>query len=91
MSDKTNQGRIRAPGQAAVDCRQAMLEAMRPFQATVPPQEMLAMLSHTVGQVLAMQDQRYMTREMGLELIGRNIELGNQAAVAALIASKGNG
>lgn len=47
--------------------------------------EMLALASNVVGKLLAMQDQRTMTPQAGLELIMRNIEVGNQQAIAELI------
>ena len=44
--------------------------------------EMLALAAHLVGQIIAMQDQRTVTRGMALEIVGQNIEVGNAEALA---------
>jgi hypothetical protein len=53
--------------------------------------EVLAILSCTVGQVLAMQDQTKVTAAMGLQVISRNIEAGNSQVIDELMNSKGSG
>lgn len=52
--------------------------------------ELLALLSHTVGACLAMQDQRRMSPEEGLKLISKNIEAGNREVIGELATSKGH-
>lgn len=44
--------------------------------------EMLALGGHMVGQILALQDQRTMTPAAGMEIILKNIEVGNAEAIA---------
>lgn len=44
--------------------------------------EMLAIASNLVGKLIALQDQRTMTRDTAMEVVIRNIELGNRQAVA---------
>lgn len=39
--------------------------------------DMLALSAHLVGQIIAMQDQRIVTREIAIEIVMRNIEAGN--------------
>lgn len=51
--------------------------------------EMLAVASNFVGKLIAMQDQRTMTSERVMLIVSRNIEMGNQQAVEALLDSKG--
>jgi hypothetical protein len=46
----------------------------------------LAILSHMVGQVVAMQDQRKYTSEMVMTLVAQNIEQGNQEMVDSLMS-----
>ena len=53
-------------------------------------EEMLAVAANLLGKLLAYQDQRTMTRERGLEIIIKNIELGNQQAIDAVMNSEGN-
>lgn len=55
----------------------------------VTAEEMLAIGANMLGKLLAYQDQRTMTRDRGLEIIIKNIEFGNQQAVAELMKSKG--
>ena len=50
---------------------------------SLTPQEMLALSSQLVGQLLALQDQTRMTPDMGLALIQINIEMGNAEAIQA--------
>jgi len=56
---------------------------------SVTSAELLALLSHTVGACIAMQDQRRMTRDMALDIVFKNIEAGNQETISGLMASKG--
>jgi hypothetical protein len=53
------------------------------------PERALAVASQVVGQVLALQDQRYMTKAMAFDVVLSNIEIGNQSVIGNLINSKG--
>jgi len=53
------------------------------------PDRVLAIAAQVVGQALALQDQRKMTKEMALDLIMANIEMGNQGVIARLHDTKG--
>jgi len=55
----------------------------------VTSEEVLAIGANMLGKLLAYQDQRTMTRERGLDIIIKNIEEGNQQAVAELMKSRG--
>lgn len=44
--------------------------------------EMLAVASYTVGQMVAMMDQRKFTPDAVMELVAKNIEAGNAQAIA---------
>lgn len=46
-------------------------------------QVLLAIASQFVGMLLAMQDQRRMTPAMGMEIVARNLEIGNATAIEA--------
>ena len=50
--------------------------------------ELLGVLSHTVGQCLAMQDSRLFTSEQLFEMVTNNIQQGNIEAVDAFIKSQ---
>lgn len=51
--------------------------------------ELLAIAANMVGKIIAMQDQRTVTREMALEIVVKNIEQGNQQVIEKLAQSKG--
>jgi len=53
------------------------------------PDRFLAIAAQVVGQALALQDQRKMTKEMAFEIILTNIEMGNQAVISQLMNSTG--
>ena len=56
----------------------------------VPAPELLAIAANIVGKILAMQDQRTMSPAVGMEIIARNIEIGNERVLEQLLASKGS-
>lgn len=47
----------------------------------VPSDQILAVASQYVGMLLAAQDMRTMTPDKGLEIIIRNVEIGNMMVV----------
>lgn len=51
--------------------------------------EMLALASQFVGVILAFQDQRTVTPAMAMDLVMRNIEIGNAGAVEGLFEQGG--
>lgn len=69
--------------------RSAVMEAIRKEGAEIPAEEILAVLAYSVGQVIAVQDQRAITPEMALNLVMRNVEAGNADALRELLSAKG--
>ncbi len=53
-------------------------------------ERVLAITSQVVGQALALQDQRTMTKDRALQLIMANIETGNAGVIESLHHTKGN-
>ncbi|MGC9368683.1 MAG: hypothetical protein ACP5DX_03990 [Paracoccaceae bacterium] len=51
----------------------------------VPGEEMLAVTSYLVGQIIAWQDQRKITPAQAIELVQMNIAQGNQDALSELL------
>jgi len=51
--------------------------------------EMLAVAANMLGKLVAMQDQRTTTPEQAMEIVARNMALGNTQAVAELMKSEG--
>jgi hypothetical protein len=50
----------------------------------VSSEEMLCIAANMIGKLIALQDQRTMTREQALEIVQANIELGNEQAIAQM-------
>lgn len=46
--------------------------------------ELLAIAANMVGKLVAMQDQRKMTPEAAMEIVAKNLELGNIQVLANL-------
>ena len=55
--------------------------------AEVSAVELLAIAANMLGKMIALQDQRTMTRERALEIVLKNIEAGNQQAIDDLAGS----
>jgi len=54
------------------------------------PLEVLAIAANMVGKIVALQDQRITTPAQAMEIVTRNIELGNAQVVAELMKSGGS-
>lgn len=52
--------------------------------------ELLAIVANMIGKMVAMQDQRTVTPEMAMEIVARNIEVGNQQVIDLLAKSEGS-
>lgn len=86
MTIKTS---LHEPSAAQLAFRAELITLLRKYGEKLTPEEVLAFCSYTVGQVLALQDQRTMTQDMAIKLIKANIELGNQHAVAEMMKTQG--
>lgn len=64
--------------------RQAVTQTLQNF-SDITPEEMLAVLAYTVGQLIALQDPTAVTREQVMEMVSSNIEAGNQRMVVAIL------
>lgn len=80
---------VHKPSDTHRQFRDDLIEVLRKHGERLSAQEMLALASHLVGQLIAMQDKRAMTREMALGIVGQNIELGNQEVIHSLLNSRG--
>jgi hypothetical protein len=56
----------------------------------ITPPEMLAIAANMVGKLLAMQDQRTMSKQSAMRIVTKNIEIGNQQVIDQLRDTKGN-
>ena len=51
--------------------------------------ELLAIAANMLGKLIALQDQRKVSPDMAMEVVARNIEVGNKQAVQEVSQSKG--
>ena len=78
-----------APTAKHTAVRDAILALIREKMVDAPADEILATLSYTVGQLIALQDQRKMTPEMAMQLVASNIEAGNLSVLEGLAKAPG--
>lgn len=77
------------PTGAHLAFRKALEAAIEEHGKTLDAAELLAILSHLVGQVVALQDQRTVTPRMAMEVVMSNIEQGNGEAISHLLNETG--
>jgi hypothetical protein len=65
--------------------RDEYLAAIKRHAATMPAEEILAVTSVFLGQLIAVQDQRRFTPDAVMTLVSQNIELGNRNAIVDLL------
>ena len=78
-----------APSPSHAAFRDKMLNIMRTDFANTPAEEILAIYAYTMGQLIAMQDQRRFTSAMVMQLVSDNIEAGNQDAIREVASAGG--
>ena len=61
-----------------------MLAVVKKHGEVLNKLEMLVLVSHLVGQLVALQDKELITPDHAMEVVRLNIEQGNQEAVAVL-------
>lgn len=69
--------------------RNELIAVMRKYGGKLRSDEVLALAAYTVGQLIALQDQRTVTPAMAMELVASNIEAGNQHALAEVKSAGG--
>lgn len=69
--------------------RCALEAAIAQHGRTLDAVELLAVTSHLVGQLIALQDQRRYTPAMVMQLVQDNIEQGNSEVVNGLLTGVG--
>ncbi len=64
--------------------RDRILETIRKDMGDMKAEEILAIVSYTVGQLVALLDQRKFTSDMAMQIVAANIEAGNAYVIAGL-------
>ena len=70
--------------------RLAILDLIKTMAPDIPPQEIVALLSHLLGQVIAHLDQRQWTPRAAMKIVEVNLQAGN-AQVLADLDARANG
>ncbi len=81
--------KAKPPTAAHIKVRDAMLAVIRKEAADMDAIEILAIAAYTVGQLIALQDQRTVTSAMAMEIVASNIEAGNHHVVEGLSEPEG--
>lgn len=61
--------------------RDDLIAVMNRHAGALDASEMMALAAYTTGQIMAMQDARKWTASMAMEVVAKNIELGNAQAI----------
>jgi hypothetical protein len=70
--------------------REELIGVMKKYGDDLSAIELLAITSVLLGQMIAVQDQTKYTSKQIMDLVAKNLELGNQEAVDNLMNSQGN-
>lgn len=63
---------------------QDLAKLLTTHAAKISSEEMLCIAANMLGKLIAMQDQRTTSPERALEIVSKNIEMGNQQVIAQL-------
>jgi hypothetical protein len=69
---------------------QDLIALIRKHGTEISALEMLAIAANMLGKLVAMQDQSVVTPKQAMEVVARNLELGNRQVVEQINNSKGN-
>lgn len=61
--------------------RDDLIAVLRKHAGALGASDMMALAAYTTGQIMAMQDARWWTPELALEIVAKNIEAGNTQAI----------
>jgi hypothetical protein len=79
------------PTESNKKMRDEVINVIKKYSDNIEAIEILAILAYTVGQTVAMQDQRKYTSDTLMLLISQNIEAGNKHVIDSLLGdTKGN-
>ena len=69
---------------------QDLVQLVRKHADKLTAAELLAIAANMLGKLMAMQDQRTMTPNRAMEIVGENIERGNKEVLDQLMQSRGS-
>lgn len=65
------------------------VELLKKHSEHLSAREMLAIASNLVGKIVAMQDQRTTTPTQAMDIVAKNIEIGNKHVIGELTNFQG--
>lgn len=71
------------------ELKNAVAATIKPYSERMDALEILAVLSQMVGMAIGMQDQTKYTVDQLFEVVGANIELGNETLIENLMNVQG--
>lgn len=77
--------KLQTPSEPHLRMRNLVLALIQKEATDMPAEEILALLSYTVGQLIAFQDQRRFTPDMAMAIVQANIEAGNRQAMEGVL------
>jgi hypothetical protein len=69
--------------------RSKILAVIDKYADHLSSEEILAVAAFTVGQIIALQDQRELTPAQAMEIVTRNIEAGNESVLREIKSAGG--
>lgn len=72
------------PTEAQLRVRNALVAALRVHSDDVTAIELVAIVSHMLGQIVALQDQTKFTPDQVMQVVVSNVEQGNQEVILGL-------
>jgi outer membrane lipoprotein SlyB len=72
-------------------CYQDLAALIGRHAGKMTAEQILAVAANMLGKLIALQDQRTMTRDRALEIVLKNIELGNEQVVKQLAQAPAGG
>jgi hypothetical protein len=69
---------------------QEICDLVKRHSGDLSPLEILAIAANMIGKLVALQDQRKVTKSLAMQTIAKNIEMGNEQAFVELSQSKGS-
>lgn len=77
------------PSRREEQCLNKLREVLAEYEEEFGMQVIMAITSQLVGNLVVLQDQRFMTSAEAMEIVGRNIEIGNALVVEQVQAADG--
>lgn len=74
-----------SPDARLTGLRETLIRTIQEEFADIRPEHAVAVLSHTVGQIIAMCDQTKVTPSMMMKVVQVNLEAGNKLAIQTMI------